>query len=67
MIALLAFTRQHNIMGRFANDRLTHAAALAGTPRRLVRDAIHLLEPEIENVQSFVCLQPPQGKLTFVQ
>ena len=31
MIALLMFTRRRDIMGRFANDRLTHAAALAGT------------------------------------
>jgi manganese transport protein len=31
MIALLMFTRNADIMGRFANGRLTHAAAIAGT------------------------------------
>jgi manganese transport protein len=31
MIALLIFTRNADIMGRFANGRLTHAAAIVGT------------------------------------
>jgi len=31
MIALLIFTRNPEIMGRFANGRLTHAAAIVGT------------------------------------
>jgi manganese transport protein len=31
MIALLMFTRRRDIMGRFANNRLTHFAAIVGT------------------------------------
>src|ERR1700736_5783686 len=31
MIALLMFTRRRDIMGRFANNRLTHFAAISGT------------------------------------
>jgi hypothetical protein len=31
MIALLMFTRRADIMGRFANSRLTHIAALLAT------------------------------------
>ena len=31
MIALLIFTRRADIMGQFANSRLTHIAALIGT------------------------------------
>jgi manganese transport protein len=31
MIALLIFTRSGDIMGRFANGRLTNAAAMVGT------------------------------------
>ena len=31
MIALLMFTRRRDIMGRFANSRLTHFAAIVGT------------------------------------
>jgi manganese transport protein len=31
MVALLIFTRNADIMGRFANGRLTHAAAIVGT------------------------------------
>jgi manganese transport protein len=31
MVALIMFTRRADIMGQFANDRLTHATAAIGT------------------------------------
>ena len=31
MIALIMFTRRRDIMGRFANDRMTNFAAIVGT------------------------------------
>jgi manganese transport protein len=44
MIALVLFTRRAGIMGRFANGRLTHAAASAGTILVLSLNALLVLE-----------------------
>jgi manganese transport protein len=44
MIALVPFTRRAGIMGRFANGRLTHAAAVAGTVVVLSLNALLVLE-----------------------
>jgi manganese transport protein len=44
MIALLIFTRRADIMGSFANSRLTNAAALVGTVLVLVLNSILILQ-----------------------
>jgi manganese transport protein len=44
MVALLIFTRNADIMGRFANDRLTHAAAIVGTTIVLLLNAFLILQ-----------------------
>jgi manganese transport protein len=44
MIALLIFTRRPDIMGVFANSRLTNLAALVGTILVLVLNAILILQ-----------------------
>jgi manganese transport protein len=44
MVALLIFTRNADIMGRFANSRLTHAAAIAGTVIVLLLNAFLILQ-----------------------
>ena len=44
VIALLMFTRRKDIMGVFANSRLTNVAAIAGTLLILVLNAILLLQ-----------------------
>jgi manganese transport protein len=44
MVALLIFTRNADIMGRFANSRRTHAAAIAGTVIVLLLNAFLILQ-----------------------
>jgi manganese transport protein len=44
MIALVLFTRRRDIMGEFANDRLTDAAAIAGTAAVLILNVVLLLQ-----------------------
>jgi manganese transport protein len=44
MVALLIFTRNADIMGRFANSALTHAAAIAGTVTVLLLNAFLILQ-----------------------
>jgi manganese transport protein len=44
MVALLIFTRNADIMGRFANDRLTHAAAIVGTTIVLLLNVFLILQ-----------------------
>ena len=44
MIALLMFTRRRDIMGRFANGRLTNLAALAGTISVLLLNVFLILQ-----------------------
>lgn len=44
MVALVAFTRRRDIMGAFANNRLTDAAAITGTTVVLGLNAILLLQ-----------------------
>ncbi len=44
MIALLMFTRRTDIMGEFANSRLTHIAALVGTAVVLLLNIFLILE-----------------------
>jgi manganese transport protein len=44
MIALLIFTRRADIMGSFANSRLTNVAALVGTALVLVLNSILILQ-----------------------
>jgi manganese transport protein len=44
VIALLMFTRRRDIMGPFANSRLTNVAAVAGTVLILTLNAILLLQ-----------------------
>ena len=44
MIALLIFTRRADIMGSFANSRLTNVAALVGTTLVLVLNSILILQ-----------------------
>jgi manganese transport protein len=44
MVAVLIFTRNADIMGRFANSRLTHAAAIAGTVIVLLLNAFLILQ-----------------------
>jgi manganese transport protein len=44
MIALLIFTRRPDIMGSFANSRLTNVAALVGTALVLVLNSILILQ-----------------------
>ena len=44
MIALLMFTRRADIMGEFANSRLTHIAALVGTAVVLLLNIFLILE-----------------------
>jgi manganese transport protein len=44
MVALLIFTRNADIMGRFANSHLTHAAAIAGTVIVLLLNAFLILQ-----------------------
>ncbi len=44
MIALVLFTRRADIMGEFANSRLTDAAAIAGSVVILVLNAVLLLQ-----------------------
>jgi manganese transport protein len=44
MVALLIFTRNANIMGRFANDQLTHAAAIVGTTIVLLLNVFLILQ-----------------------
>ena len=44
MIALLMFTRRPDIMGSFANSRLTNVAALVGTALVLVLNSILILQ-----------------------
>ncbi len=44
MISLLIFTRRADIMGRFANSRLTHVAALVGTAAVLLLNVFLILQ-----------------------
>ncbi len=44
MVALVAFTRRRDIMGRFANGRLLDAAAIVGTVAVLVLNALLVLQ-----------------------
>ena len=44
MIALLIFTRRADIMGQFANSRLTQLAALAGTAVVLLLNILLILQ-----------------------
>jgi manganese transport protein len=44
MIALLMFTRRTDIMGQFANGRLTHIAAMVATAVVLLLNAILILQ-----------------------
>ena len=44
VIALLIFTRRKDIMGAFANSRLTNVAAIVGTVLILTLNAILLLQ-----------------------
>ena len=44
MISLLIFTRRTDIMGKFANGRLTHVAALVGTAVVLVLNIFLILQ-----------------------
>jgi manganese transport protein len=44
MVALLIFTRNADIMGRFANDQLTHAAAIVGTTIVLLLNVFLILQ-----------------------
>jgi len=44
MIALLMFTRRRDIMGAFANSRLTNAVAVTGTAAVLLLNAVLLLQ-----------------------
>ena len=44
MVALVLFTRRRDIMGEFANGRLTHAAAIAGTALVLALNAVLMLQ-----------------------
>ena len=44
MISLLIFTRRTDIMGRFANSRLTHRAALLGTALVLMLNIFLILQ-----------------------
>jgi manganese transport protein len=44
MIALVLFTRRRDIMGEFANDRLTDATAIAGTAAVLILNVVLLLQ-----------------------
>jgi manganese transport protein len=44
MIALLIFTRRGDIMGRFANGRLTHLAGLLGTAVVLLLNGFLVLQ-----------------------
>jgi manganese transport protein len=44
MIALLIFTRRTDLMGRFANGRLTHLAGLVGTAVVLLLNAFLILQ-----------------------
>ena len=44
MIALIIFTRRRDIMGAFANSRLTQTAAIAGAAVILVLNVILVLQ-----------------------
>jgi len=44
MISLLIFTRRTEIMGRFANSRLTHMAALLGSALVLILNMFLILQ-----------------------
>jgi manganese transport protein len=44
MIALLMFTRRGDIMGHFANSRLTHFAAIAGAAVVLSLNVVLILQ-----------------------
>ena len=44
MIALVVFTRRHDIMGEFANNRLTDIGAIAGTAVVLLLNVVLLLQ-----------------------
>ena len=44
MIALVLFTRRHDLMGEFANSRLTNIAAILGTVIILLLNAVLLLQ-----------------------
>jgi manganese transport protein len=44
MIALLIFTRRRDIMGQFANSRLTQVAALIGTGIVLLLNTFLILQ-----------------------
>jgi manganese transport protein len=44
MIALLIFTRRSDVMGQFANDRLTHFAGVVGTAVVLLLNAFLVLQ-----------------------
>jgi len=44
MIALVLFTRRRDIMGEFANNRLTDVAAIVGTVIILVLNVVLLLQ-----------------------
>jgi len=44
MIALVIFTRRHDIMGRYANSRLTDTAAIAGTAIVLALNLVLLVQ-----------------------
>src|SRR5260221_6256856 len=45
MVALLMFTRRNDIMGRFANGRLTNVAAILGTIVDLSLNLLLILQP----------------------
>jgi manganese transport protein len=44
MVSLLVFTRRHDIMGQFANTRLTQCAALIGTAAVLLLNVFLILQ-----------------------
>ena len=44
MVALVVFTRRPDVMGRFANSRLTDAAAIAGTALIVALNGILILQ-----------------------
>jgi manganese transport protein len=44
MIALIMFTRRRDIMGHFANGRLTNVAAIAGTVLVLSLNVVLILQ-----------------------
>ena len=53
IIALLIFTRREDVMGRFANGRLTNWAAMLGTAAILVLNAVLLLQAAGASIPGF--------------